>query len=477
MSLRIALVRARREELNTILPPLGLLYIASRLRQDGHQVRVWDDEASAELVHDIASFAPRIVGYSLMSPNYMHTLGLHQRLRRALSKATFGCGGPHPSAMPRETLRDFGADFVCVGEGEESMAAVASRLGADASLPDLPGVLLPGGDVPAPAIVGDLDTLPLPARDLIDMKRHLRPPGVIRGLYLPRTTGVIASRGCPYRCTFCSVHLVSGHRCRRRSVTSVLAELTELVEDYGVEGFYFLDDNFTLDRAWTLTLCEQLSASDLEVKWACQARADGVDKDLLDAMRRAGCVQIEYGLESGSPKVLKRLGKTAPPRSALRQVRATKDAGLRVAAYYLLGTPGETIDDLSLTASLARQARADLSLFYLLSPFPGTELYRQLTSEGLLDADWWRNDGWNLRGSAPLPFKPTVPSERLLSFHRRLQTINLLRAGIRWNTVPLLVRMAADVVAKGPGPLLAAWRNPQEAAERGMARLGRGEGS
>jgi anaerobic magnesium-protoporphyrin IX monomethyl ester cyclase len=303
------------------------------------------------------------------------------------------------------------------------------------------------------------------------MDRYLRPPGVIRGLYSPRTTGVMTSRGCPYRCTFCSVHLVSGRRCRRRSVAGVMDEVTELVERYRVSGVYFLDDNFTTDRAWTLRLCEELAAAAPGVEWACQARAEGLDAELLHAMKRAGCVQVEYGLESGSPKVLRRLGKTVTPSGALRQVRATKRAGLRVAAYYLLGTPGETATDLSLTGSLAREARADLSLFYLLSPFPGTELYRQLTSEGLLDPDWWRRDGWNLRGSAPLPFEPTVPLERLLSFHRRFQTINLLRAGVQWNTIPLLARMAVDVVSKGPGPLLTAWRNPQEAAERGMARI------
>ncbi len=474
MSLRVALVRARREELNTILPPLGLLYIASRLRQDGHVVQVWDAEARPRLLHEIVSFAPDVVGYSIMSPNYVHTLTLHERLRRAMPGASFGCGGPHPSAMPAETLHDFRADFVCVGEGEEAMAAVASGMYAGRAPTGVEGVMVPGGATPSAAIVHDLDSMPGPARDLIPMERYLRPPGVIRGLYLPRTTGVMASRGCPYRCTFCSVHLVSGRRCRRRSVAGVVDELRELVERYGVRGAYFLDDNFTTDRGWTMALCEELSGSGLEVKWACQARADSVDPPLLRAMKRAGCVQIEYGLESGSPKVLRRLGKTVTPTGALRQVRATKDAGMRVAAYYLLGTPGETTTDLSLTGSLAREARADLSLFYLLSPFPGTELYRQLTRQGLLQPDWWRRDGWNLRDSAPLPYEPTVPLERLLSFHRRLQTINLLRAGARWNILPLLTRIAADVVSKGPGPLLTAWRNPQEAAERGMARLAGG---
>jgi anaerobic magnesium-protoporphyrin IX monomethyl ester cyclase len=471
MSLRVALIRARREELNTILPPLGLLYIASRLRQDGHVVRVWDAEASPGLVKDVLSFAPDLVGYTLMSPNYIHTLSLHAQLRDVLPRTLFGCGGPHPSAMPSETLVDFGADFVCVGEGEEATAAVASRIGEGATLTGVDGIMVPGGVKPSPAITHELDSLPEPARDLVPMERYLRPPGVIRGLYLPRTTGVMASRGCPYGCTFCSVHLVSGRRCRRRSVSSVADELKELEKRYGVRGVYFLDDNFTSDRAWVLELCEGLSASGSQMKWACQARAESMDAFLLGAMKRAGCVQVEYGLESGSRRVLRRLGKTVTPGTSLRQVRATKEAGLRVAAYYLLGTPGETAADLSLTASLARKARADLNLFYLLSPFPGTELYRQLTADGLLDPDWWRCDGWNLRSSSALPFAPAVPLERLLSFHRRLQTINLLRAGLKWSTVPLLARMAADVVSKGPGPVLGAWRNPQEAAERGMARL------
>lgn len=250
-----------------------------------------------------------------------------------------------------------------------------------------------------------------------------------------------------------------------------MRELWDLVNRHGVRGIYFLDDNFTIDRDWTLALCAEMAASDLGLKWACQARADAVDENLLAAMRRGGCVQVEYGLESGSRRVLKRLGKTVTPQAALRQVRRTREAGLRVAAYYLLGTPGETRSDLSLTASLARAAGANLNLFYLLSPFPGTALYEELVAEELIQPDWWRQDGWNLRSSAPLPFAPSVPVEYLLGFHRRLQTINLLRAGAQWTTIPLLARMAARVVSKGPSALLSPGRSPQELAERGMAAL------
>jgi anaerobic magnesium-protoporphyrin IX monomethyl ester cyclase len=388
--MKIALLHARIS--HNAVPPIGLLSMATVLRDAGYRARVWDPLPGSEPAPPgLVDWKPRIVGVSFLTAQFLRARAQLVALRRALPDALLVIGGPHVSALPESSLRALGADLAVVGEGELTLRALCEAVAAGRDPAGLPGTvlvrdgtLLRGASGPH---VADLDSLPTPDRGLLEgsFDWYLAPPGVLRGLFREGTTTLIASRGCPHHCAFCASHVVGGRRPRRRSVSLVLDELRWLQRRYGLRGAWFLDDDLAGDAAWMGELCEAIGPTGLE--WSCQARLDRLEPTLLRAMRTAGCRQIEVGVESGSDRVLQRLSKRQSAAAVEARMVQVKAAGIRLMANFMIGCPGETEADRQATLALARRVRPHFVEFNVCMPYPGSELYEQAVAQGLLDRD------------------------------------------------------------------------------------------
>lgn len=369
------------------IAPLGLGYLAASARQAGHGVEVYAPGAGGshdEVLARIETGRPDVVGLSVTTPYYAAARRLVEAIRSGFPRVVVALGGAHPTALPERTLRELPAHVAVIGEGEHTLVEILDRLnGGDRELDGIPGTAhrSAGGVVLSPARprVEDLDTLPLPARDLLPPLRSQRPtPASYRRLPL----GVlVTSRGCPFRCTFCDTS-VSGHHFRARSPAAVCAEVEHLVREHGAREIRFFDDDFAHDRSRVLAICDRLRHLRPRVPWTCLMNAHEADPDLLGAMRGAGCWQVLYGIESASPAVLERLRKPLTPERARRAIRIAKEAGLSVRADFLVGTPGESLAEMRETVEFAIRCRVDLAHFNKFMPYPGTALYEELVAAG-----------------------------------------------------------------------------------------------
>lgn len=377
--------------------PLGLGYLAAALAPDHDVVQLIpdvrafadDDARWSAIAQALRAEAPDLVGVSLVTA----TFPAGRRLA-ALARATLGpevpiaAGGVHATFRPDEVLAEPAFDGLVVGEGEEALREVAAAAAAGRPWDGVPGVVTraapgerrvsgggAGGLVWAPprAPIADLDTLPNPRREGVLWPEHLQP-----AFY----QSLITVRGCPYRCSYCSVPQSSQRRTRYRSATHVAQEMAALVERWGVPYLFFHDSVFTLNRRRTLALCDELHARGLRVPFACQTRADRVDPELLGRLAQAGCHQIFLGLESGHPETLRRIHKDVSLDVARRAVRDIKAAGIRCTGFFMVGFPWETREHIEATAELATTSGLDAATLFSATPLPGTELWDQ--TQGLV---------------------------------------------------------------------------------------------
>ena len=448
--MRISLLHVQFHEGNNMFPPLGILYVAGALREAGHRVQVLDGDPLVEtdLATRVAAFRPELIGLSFLTMTCGRAATLAADLRRLLPGVPIMAGGPHATAEPEDTLTRLGVDVVVRGEGERSAVEIADRVGAGRSLEGLPGCATPRGRGPDRAPIQDLDTLPLPARDLLDFERYLAAPGLIRGHASARHASVMAGRGCRYRCTFCASHLQLGRDLRMRSVPDVIAELHHLVEEYDVRGVYFVDDIFTGDRRWVRRFCAALARAPFRLEWACQSRVESVDRGLLEAMRAAGCVQVDFGVESGSKRVLRRMKKGTTAASVARAFDLAHDVGLRTGASFILGSPDEEASDLDETLALARRIRSDWTVFFFSTPYPGTELWHELKQSGQLDGLPEYGAVWNNRqNQTPFDQGPLSP-EALAAYRRRAQNQHFSRNYLSPRNLRYAARLARQAAAR-----------------------------
>jgi anaerobic magnesium-protoporphyrin IX monomethyl ester cyclase len=378
--MKVSLVNARRSEKPVI--PLGLLYIAAVLEKNGYAVRVHDlifPEDEARYLRDMADYQPDIIGLSFLTTAVLKAAALVRALRSTSSKSIITAGGPHVSGLPKESMDLLGLDYGVAGEGEMPFLSLCEALNCNTDPRSIGGLVYRDGTRvvanPIAGFIENLDELPLPAWHLVNMGNYLFPPGYIKGLFYRRTMPVMTSRGCPSKCIFCSSPNVFGRKIRRRSVGSVISEIKALKQRYDIDGIFFLDDTFTVGTPWVMNLCDALISEKIGLPWSCQTRVNVVTRELLEKMKRAGCVQVDYGIESGSDRILKILKKGI----TLEQIRAAfkmaEEVGLRTYGSVLIGNPGETMADIEESRKLIREVRPSLTLYNFLTPFPGSELY------------------------------------------------------------------------------------------------------
>ncbi|MBD3266718.1 radical SAM protein [bacterium] len=226
--------------------------------------------------------------------------------------------------------------------------------------------------------IQDIDSIPYPARHLIDNRIYIRPDvGELQ-------TTVVTSRGCPFTCVFCLAQPVSGAKVRNRSPENVVGELKECVEQYGIRHFLFRSDLFTANRKWVFTLCEKIKEEGLDIQWACNSRADTIQEDLLLAMKDAGCWLIAFGVESGDPQMLEKMRKQLKFEKIEPAIQTCRKTGIKSSVYFLIGLPWENRETFDKSKNLAKQLNPDFVEFFYSYPFYGTDFYREAVKEGLL---------------------------------------------------------------------------------------------
>jgi anaerobic magnesium-protoporphyrin IX monomethyl ester cyclase len=378
-------------------PKLGLLYVAAYCeRETGVRPEVIDAPAERldypALERRLRDAAPDLVGVTTLTFNLIDCWKTIRLAKRALPAAQVCVGGQHVTLYPRETLGLEGVDYVVHGEGERPFVRLvealraAGRGGPDpAALRGIAGLGFHDADGPfvhpEQEKLEDLDELPLPARHLIDLSRydHIAAEG-------ERMATMQTSRGCPAKCLFCDIRLT---KFRKRSPEHVLAELRHLVER-GVDDFFFVDDTITIDKSRLVEICEIIERSGLKIHFKISARVDTVKPALLEALARAGCYRIHYGVESATPRLLKYLQKQTTPEKVAQAFRWTREAGIGTFAYCMIGIPTETRQEMMNTVDFACALDPDYAQFSICTPYPQTALYESMLRMGHIDSDYWR---------------------------------------------------------------------------------------
>jgi radical SAM superfamily enzyme YgiQ (UPF0313 family) len=369
------------------IPSLGLAYLAAVAEQAGHQVRIMDCTIANgwEEIRQIGKeFAPQVVGLTAKTPSFNNALRTVRLLKEVAPEAVLVVGGSHPTAMPEDAASPAVFDYLVLGEGEETFRELLDYLDGKGSSPEeIAGLAFNRGDhlhfTQPRQPIKDLDTLPFPARHLLPPLTAYSPTAAsYRQLPLVH---VMTSRGCPSRCNFCD-RAIFGERYRARSADNVLAEVDEVINLHGAREIRFFDDTFTINRKRLAAICEGMQKNHPRVPWTCLTKAEAVDLEMLKMMRRSGCWQVLYGLESGDDRVLDSLGKKNTVAMNRQAVKWAREAGLRVRADFIVGTPAETPESLQRTLNFAKELDIDFAHFNKFVPFPGTNFYRQLVAEG-----------------------------------------------------------------------------------------------
>jgi radical SAM superfamily enzyme YgiQ (UPF0313 family) len=389
--------------------PLGLAYLASMLKTYGYEVKVKDmtlyswDKVRSEIKQE----DPDIVGIGCL------TLWRNQTVKTACIAKELNphvkiiVGGPHATFYPEHMFKMAPIDVVVIGEGEITLVELVEAFSKGEDLSKIKGIAFPkNGKVvrtETRPLIKSIDEIPFPSYDDFDLRKYngLNFPKKLRHLV---RTAMITSRGCPFACHFCSTSRYWGRFWRARSPENVVDEIEWLYNKYNVRLIHFFDDIFTLNRNRVIEICKEILRRKLDVLWQAETRVDCVDKELLRWMRKACCREINYGIESGSAKILRNIEKRITPEQIRKALKMTHEAGICTIGYLIVGNPGENEDIINETIELLKEfkpfrlpldwSRPGLYVAWsaLLSVFPNTPIYELSKSKGMIDDNYWLTD-------------------------------------------------------------------------------------
>lgn len=376
-----------------VMPPMGLLYVAAGLEKEGHTVEVYDAQVDARpLARVLETFQPEIVGITCVSALLGSALSAARIVKERLPGVPVVMGGVHPSVRPDDVLTSEDVDVAVRGEGVWTMLDLARSYSSGSSPAGIPGTSyrLGGRNVHEPdrPAVKDAGLLPFPARHLVDLRQYRMSPD----FSVRRPFDILFTAfGCPYNCIFCASQSVIGNIFRSRPIPSVMQELDETVARHRIRSLLIGDDNFGVRRERALEFCEEYVARGYHrtIPWIVALRVDCVDREMLAAMKRAGCYLLCFGIESGVPRLLEKLKKGITVEQSERAVRLAKEAGLRARGSFILGIPTETREESLETIRFSRRLPLDQVRFALATPFPGTALWSLAEAEGQARVEDW----------------------------------------------------------------------------------------
>jgi len=380
------------------VPPLGLMYIASILRKEGHEVVIVDGSGPM-LEHRVMyafQWKPEVVGITGTTLVCNHVIDVARFIKRARPETKIIVGGPHATVMPETFLESPDIDCVVRGEGEITMPEIL-RDGIAKKLYD-------------GKLIEDMDSLPFPAWDLVDKK------------YLSRKRSqIMSSRGCPFNCSFCqpTQRMIFGSKVRRRSASNVVSEMKVLKDKYGVKMFDFIDDTFTANAGWCLEFAEKVKP--LKVRFTCSTRVDAVSEEIMMNLKGAGLYRATFGIESGSQKILSFYNKGVTVEQNYEAIAMCKKLGIQTRALLMVGSPNETAEDIEATKRFIKKSKPDTMFVAITTPMPKTRLWDYCEENNLFltknfdEMDYFSNVSIKTEGIDPAKIR----SEMLRSFYLR----------------------------------------------------------
>jgi len=371
-------------------PPLGLAYVATHLLDEGHRVEIIDLNLSGfnpkRIALSLKRFAPDIVGISAHTETYPNAVRIAALVKEHDASIPVMVGGPHASILPTEVLSEPDIDYVVIGEGECTAAELISTVESGSSVDKLRLIRGLGFRVDGEPVINEA-RMPLDAAEVLRPARHL----LSLEFYEDAHNVLTARGGCPYRCPFCSASYLWGGKRRPRPVEHIMDEVVDMVTTYGARHVFFVDDIFTLDRAWLEALMDMLAERPAGLTWGCATRVNLVDEALLQRMAEVGCTGIQYGIESGAQSILDSV-KSIKKDDALNAVKWAVEAGIATSCSFMIPFPEDTEETLAETLAFMRvlkDAGGKLLMSYT-TPYPGTMFAEKADELGLkiLTDDW-----------------------------------------------------------------------------------------
>lgn len=421
-------------------PPLGLLYIASFLRELGRSVCFFDEGALEDpgdsFWEVFTGFRPKYVGLTLYTTNLSRAYRIIERIRELAPKTIIIVGGPHATALPEYTLQECPQiDFLVAGEGEVTLKELLEDLDAGGDGKNIRGLYVRPQDVDSESVftgardyIEDLDALPLPAHDLVDLQAYQKNP-----ISLGKRVGVIiTSRGCPYNCKFCN-KAVFRSVTRRRSPMSVINEIRWLVDHTAIDEVYFQDDLFALDRRWLEEFTGLLKQNNFQIPWRMLARVDILKEDDFRKLKDAGCYLVQFGVESGNDEILKDINKQITTEQVISAFAMARRQGLQTYGFFIFGHRQDTCQTIVQSLELAKEIHCDFTSFFLLVPFPGTDVYSFLPDDARHDWKRIQYMNWN-KELEPLSIC-SIPGRELKLFEDQVNMEYFGRIAYLWHNV------------------------------------------
>ena len=398
---RLLLIRPERSvkrEFLASMMPTNLAILAAYVRNHGHEVRIWDYQMQPydeeEFLARLAEFQPDVVGLTCYTPNIKLGHLIAEAVKRYNPDIVTVVGGPHATYMTKETLEEFWAyDIAVVGEGEIPLVRICN-LGREALREgtSLVGCGVRQGDNVVVnrerEIVEELDEIGVPAYDLMDFTHSKRSMRGFSSEFMP-VAELLTSRGCPFTCTFCAAFVSTGRRLRDRSPESVIGEVKYMMENFGIKHFNIIDDTFTIRKDHVYPIAEGIHA--LGGTWNCWAHINTLNMELLTHMKANGCTGLLIGVESGSPRVLKKLKKGLTVEKIKNGFAMMNQVGFKnVEANFIVGSdPDETYEDVMLTKKLIREINPSILAVNVICPYPGTPVFDEMRANNLIASyDW-----------------------------------------------------------------------------------------
>lgn len=399
------------------VPPIGLAQLASYLEKKNVQIKILDANAESIYFPEIYNRLkktkpdPVFIGITATTSIIDKALEVACLCKDVFPNTKIILGGVHPSILPEEVLNNKSVDYVIRGEGEETLWELIS--GKEKA--EILGLSYKNnGNIrhnPERPIIENLDELPLPAYHLLPIEKYHPALGSYKQL---PGIGIISTRGCPGRCTFCLGQYL-GKRIRMNSAKRIIEQIKLLQKEYGIKEISFYDDTFTVFKNNVIEFCELLIKERINITWSCFSRVDFVDKDILLLMKRAGCHQMCYGVESRSEQILQNIKKNISFEKTKNAIELTKDVGIETRATFMLGSPGETKLTMIQTINYAIELEPDIAVFNITTPYPGTEMYAWALDKGYLKTRNWSN--YDL--SQPVMDLPTLNSEDVTKYYQK----------------------------------------------------------
>lgn len=372
-------------------PPLGLLYVSAWIEKNGFPNQVLDSTfmRMAEWKETVLNSKPSVLALYVNLMTKVSLIRLIRWVKENRPETKIVLGGPDITYNIVSYLQT-GCDFVIIGEGEQSMLELLRALQQKTSLLEVPGIafLDQDGDLirtETRSKIRDLDLLPMPAREKIDLDKYL---DVWHKFHGGSSISISTQRGCPYTCKWCST-AVYGQSYRRRSPQHVLRELRWLKENYQPDHFWFVDDVFTVSHKWLHEFARELAGANLTISFECITRADRLNEEVLDLLKQMGCFRVWIGAESGSQKIIDRMDRRVEVTKVEAMIKAARKRDIQAGTFIMLGYPGETEDDIYDTVQYLKNANPDHFTITVAYPIKGTSLFQEVESTLSNDGRGW----------------------------------------------------------------------------------------